>query len=128
MASIVTGGALLSWEPGAATLSGGALLIVGACLCWAIDNNLTRKVSTNDAMLVACLKGLFAGLCNTGLALASGASLPSAAAGGGSLLVGRRRRAVVAGAETMVQAVPSQCSTSVRSYLRTWLTAFGASR
>lgn len=88
MVAIVAGGVLLSWEPGGATLSLGALLIVGACLCWAIDNNLTRKVSTNDAMLVACLKGLIAGTCNTALALGSGAALPSEASIGASVLVG----------------------------------------
>jgi drug/metabolite transporter (DMT)-like permease len=66
----------------------GALLIVGACLCWAIDNNLTRKVSTNDAMLVACLKGLLAGAFNTALALRAGASLPPAFPLAMSLLVG----------------------------------------
>lgn len=88
MLAIVGGGVLLSWEPGGAALSTGALLIVGACLAWAIDNNLTRKVSSNDAMLVACLKGLIAGMCNTGLALAFGATLPSLPAIGSSMLVG----------------------------------------
>ena len=88
MAAIVLGGVLLSWEPGGAIFSPGALLIVGACLCWAIDNNLTRKVSTNDAMLVACLKGLLAGASNTALAVFFGASLPALPAIGGSLLVG----------------------------------------
>ena len=88
MVAIVAGGVLLSWEPGGAALSTGALFIFGACLCWAIDNNLTRKVSTNDAMLVAGLKGLVAGACNTGLALAQGASLPELPTVGASLLVG----------------------------------------
>lgn len=88
MVAIVAGGVLLAWEPGGTTLSPGALLIVGACLCWAIDNNLTRKVSTNDAMLVACLKGAFAGACNTGIALLAGAQFPSAGAAGASLVVG----------------------------------------
>ena len=88
MVAIVLGGVLLAWEPSAATLSPGALLIVGACLCWAVDNNLTRKVSTNDAMLIACLKGLIAGACNTAIALLGGASLPSFPAIGLSLLVG----------------------------------------
>lgn len=88
MAAIVAGGAVLAWEPGSAFFSSGALLILAACLCWAIDNNLTRKVSTNDAMLVACLKGSFAGACNTGLALALGAKLPGASALAASLLVG----------------------------------------
>jgi drug/metabolite transporter (DMT)-like permease len=88
MAAIIAGGVLLSWQPGSAGLSSGALLIVGACLAWAIDNNLTRKVSAHDAMLVACLKGLLAGACNTALALASGAGLPTLPAAGASLLVG----------------------------------------
>lgn len=88
MLAIVAGGILLSWEPGGAVLSLGALFIVGACLSWAIDNNLTRKVSTNDAMLVACLKGLIAGAFNTGLALASGAALPALPPLGASLVVG----------------------------------------
>jgi len=88
MVAIVAGGILLSWEPGGATFSTGALFIGGACLCWAIDNNLTRKVSTNDAMLVAGLKGLVAGTCNTALALASGATWPGLPTVGASLLVG----------------------------------------
>lgn len=88
MLAIVAGGALLSWEPGGATFSRGALLIAAACLCWAIDNNLTRKVSSNDAMLVACLKGLLAGACNTALALQAGAVLPAPASMAASMLVG----------------------------------------
>ncbi|GAA0753133.1 EamA family transporter [Ideonella azotifigens] len=88
MVAIVIGGLLLSWEPGAASVSTGALFILGACLCWAIDNNLTRKVSNNDAMLVAGLKGLLAGGCNTALALASGAALPPWTSVGLSLLIG----------------------------------------
>lgn len=77
MAAIVLGGVLLSWQPGEARMSTGALLIVAACACWAVDNNLTRKVSTNDAMLLACLKGLVAGVCNTALAFAAGSQVPS---------------------------------------------------
>ena len=78
MVAIVAGGVLLSWQPDAASLSPSALLIVAACACWAIDNNLTRNVSSNDAVLVACLKGLVAGTCNTGFALAAGHALPAA--------------------------------------------------
>lgn len=88
MVAIVAASVLLSWEPGGATEPTGALFIVGACLCWAIDNNLTRKVSTNDAMLVAGLKGLVAGTCNTTLALAGGATWPALPTVGASLLVG----------------------------------------
>ena len=88
MVAIVAGGMLLAWEPGGAAFSPGALLVVGACVCWAIDNNLTRKVSANDAMLLACLKGGLAGACNTGLALAAGAQLPAWPGVGSSLALG----------------------------------------
>src|SRR5580658_2619547 len=60
MAAIVAGGVALSWQPGAAGLPPGTLLLAGACACWAVDNNLTRKVSTHDAMFIACIKGLVA--------------------------------------------------------------------
>ncbi|CAG4897643.1 DMT family transporter [Paraburkholderia gardini] len=79
MMTIVAGGVLLSWQPGAGALPVGALLVVCACLCWAIDNNLTRKVSTSDAMIIACIKGLVAGTVNLSIALIAGAHLPSAA-------------------------------------------------
>jgi len=77
MVAIVAGGMLLSWQPGSTALAPGSLFIVGACLCWAVDNNLTRKVSANDALLIACLKGSLAGAVNTALGLTmSGAQLP----------------------------------------------------
>lgn len=88
MVAIVAGGVLLSWQPEGATLSQGALLIIAACACWAIDNNLTRKVSSNDAVLIACLKGLVAGVCNTALALITGAELPGAISLVSAMLIG----------------------------------------
>jgi drug/metabolite transporter (DMT)-like permease len=56
----VAGGVVLSWHPGEVGIPVGASPIVGACPCQAIGNNLTRKVSTNDALVIACLKGLIA--------------------------------------------------------------------
>ena len=88
MIAIVAGGVVLSWHPGDTDLPRGALLIVGACLCWAIDNNLTRKVSANDAMVLACLKGLVAGPVNLAIAFALGATLPGASALGSALVIG----------------------------------------
>jgi drug/metabolite transporter (DMT)-like permease len=78
MALIVAGGVVLSM--GSALRAGGIvgpLVIAGACLAWAIDNNLTRKVSINDAMLVACIKGLIAGPISVVLALQYGAHMPA---------------------------------------------------
>ena len=78
MVLIVAGAAVLAGR-GAAQAYGlgwGALLIALACLCWALDNNLTRKVSASDAVFLAGLKGLTAGVVNTGLALLLGERLP----------------------------------------------------
>jgi drug/metabolite transporter (DMT)-like permease len=78
MALIVVGGAVLSM--GSVLRAGGIigpLAIAGACLAWAIDNNLTRKVSINDAMLIACVKGLIAGTISVALALRIGAHMPA---------------------------------------------------
>jgi drug/metabolite transporter (DMT)-like permease len=59
MMAIVAGGVLLSCNPGGSVApSWGALAIVGACFCWAVDNNLTRKVSAADPVQIAMLKGL----------------------------------------------------------------------
>ena len=91
MVAIVAGGAMLSWQTGPGGQTGipvGALMIVGACLCWAIDNNLTRKVSTNDATVIACLKGLIAGPVNLAIAFATGAPVPGLATIGGAMLTG----------------------------------------
>ncbi len=72
---ILAGAALLSWR-GGASLDIGAVLIAGACLCWGIDNNLTRKLSSADPVQIAMLKGLVAGAVNIALAIAAGASIP----------------------------------------------------
>lgn len=89
MAVIVAGGVLLS--AGAAPRTeglGGVPLIAAACLAWAIDNNLTRRVSGGDAATLACLKGLVAGTMSLGLAIALAVPLPSPAAWVGSGLLG----------------------------------------
>ena len=75
--AILAGAVLLSWH-GALSFQWGGLLIAGACLCWGIDNNLTRKLSSSDPVQIAMLKGLVAGVINLALALSHGALLPSA--------------------------------------------------
>src|SRR6185295_18124839 len=58
MAAIAGGAAILSWKPAEwFTLDGSALLVAGACLAWAIDNNLTRRVSGGDPVQIAALLG-----------------------------------------------------------------------
>ena len=77
MFAIITGAIVLSW-PGEAHFAGAwpALAVLGACLAWAIDNNLTRKVSLADASFIAMAKGLVAGATNLVLALSTHAAWP----------------------------------------------------
>ena len=76
MLSIVAGAVALSWPGGAVEPSWPALAVLGACLCWAVDNNLTRKVSLADPLQISAVKGLAAGTTNIALAFLLGASLP----------------------------------------------------
>src|SRR5512143_1293759 len=77
MLAIVAGGVVLAWSPGTPWhIASGASLIVAACLCWALDNNLTRRASAADAVTIAGLKGLVAGAVNLGLAFLAGQRLP----------------------------------------------------
>lgn len=91
MLLVVLGGLVLSW-PGAPTGEGnswlGAAFIVGACLCWALDNNLTRQVSNSDAVFIAGLKGLIAAAVNIGLASTMGQTMPPWSIAGPVLLIG----------------------------------------
>ncbi|WP_307944273.1 DMT family transporter [Pseudomonas mosselii] len=90
MIAIVLGGIVLSWPQETAMDHDwtGPLAVAFACLCWAIDNNLTRKVSASDALFIAGSKGLAAGVVNGGLALAIGSQLPALGTLGSIMLVG----------------------------------------
>jgi drug/metabolite transporter (DMT)-like permease len=89
-AAIVAGAVILSWPTDAATSPSlrSALLVAGACLAWAIDNNLTRKVSGADPVMIAMLKGLIAGAVNTAIALGGGAQFPELGAVFAAALLG----------------------------------------
>lgn len=89
MIAIAGGAVILSW-PGDARFAGAwpALAILGACLCWAVDNNLTRKVALADATWIAAVKGSVAGSVNLGLGLLLGAEIPGLWSIPAALLVG----------------------------------------
>ncbi|MER8918127.1 EamA family transporter [Mesorhizobium sp. M0761] len=86
--AILAGAIVLSWAGQGIAVNAGALLVVGACLAWGIDNNLTRKISAADPVTIAMLKGLVAGTVNIGLAVVSGAVFPHAASLGAAAVVG----------------------------------------
>ena len=87
--AILAGAVALSWRSDA-TLGGGwgLLAIVGACVAWGIDNNLTRKLSAADPVQIALAKGLVAGTINVLLALSLGAALPPLGALAAAAVVG----------------------------------------
>lgn len=76
--AIILGAIVLSWQGQRFSLDVGAVLIAGACVCWGIDNNLTRKLSSTDPVTTAMIKGLFAGAANMAGGVWLGVSLPSA--------------------------------------------------
>lgn len=77
MAAITAGSLLLSWSGRPEwSMPWGMLAIVGACLAWAIDNNLTRKVSARNPLQIAGVKGVVAGTVNLTIALVVGAPAP----------------------------------------------------
>jgi drug/metabolite transporter (DMT)-like permease len=75
-AAILAGALVLSWQGGPGGIRLGALAVIGACVAWGVDNNLTRRLSAADPMQIAAIKGLAAGTVNLTLALAHGAQLP----------------------------------------------------
>ncbi len=85
--AILLGAMVLSWQ-GQATFDLGAVLIAGACLCWGIDNNLTRKLSSADPVQIAMLKGLIAGTINLLIALGHEAPIPPVADVAAAAVVG----------------------------------------
>lgn len=77
---MLAGGVGLAWAPGAAIpFSPRVLAVVGACLLWALDNNLTRNIAARDPLAIGTVKGLVAGAVNLGLGVASGAEVPGPA-------------------------------------------------
>ena len=90
MLAIVAGGVALSWPTGddGVTTWLGPLMVAAACLCWAIDNNLTRYVSASDALFIAGSKGVFAGSVNCLIALLLGAAMPDVATTLATMTVG----------------------------------------
>jgi len=87
-AAILAGALVLSWSGDGLRLDMGSVLIAAACLCWGIDNNLTRKLSSADPVQIAMIKGLIAGSTNLALALSLGAGLPSPSISAASVAVG----------------------------------------
>jgi drug/metabolite transporter (DMT)-like permease len=89
MIAIAAGAVVLSWKPSISVQEVlPALLVLGACLAWAIDNNLTRKIALLDATWLASVKGFAAGTVNISIALALGTTWPHSASVAAAMGIG----------------------------------------
>jgi drug/metabolite transporter (DMT)-like permease len=98
---VFAGAALLGLggRVGHLTLGGGAAL-AGACLAWAVDNNLTQRLALRDPIAVVRAKTLGAGTALLALAFAFGAHLPPPRLAAAALILG----AVSYGASVLLDA------------------------
>jgi len=89
MLCLAVGAMVLSWS-GTPTLESivGPLAVIGACVAWGLDNNLTRKISLADPLQIVTLKGTIAGPVNLLLGVAAGGALPDLSTGLMATIVG----------------------------------------
>lgn len=55
----------------------GSLLVLGASVCWGMENNCTRMISSKSSVEIVILKGCFSGLGSLIIALAMGEPIPA---------------------------------------------------
>lgn len=68
---------LLSFEgDGSFEFSYGSLFVIAATVCWGLENNCTRKISSKSTYEIVILKGVFSGLGAFAIALVKRESMP----------------------------------------------------
>jgi drug/metabolite transporter (DMT)-like permease len=80
LSTVVAGGSTRGWA--------GPAAVAAACLAWAVDNNLTQRLSLRDPLAVVAVKGLGAAPLALMIARLTGAPWPSPSALVGGLLLG----------------------------------------
>ncbi len=56
----------------------GSLCVIGACLCWGLENNCTRRISDKDPEQIVWIKGIFSGMGGIAVAGLLGEKLSAA--------------------------------------------------
>jgi drug/metabolite transporter (DMT)-like permease len=85
---VAAAGLLLVWQPGA-TVELAGLFVVGACVCWGIDNSVTARIDQLTPEQITFAKGAVAGTANLGLGLlVAGATGVTAGRVLGALVIG----------------------------------------
>ena len=73
IAFVVASCAILSFEDiSSLRFSIGSVFILLACVCWGIENNCTRRLSSKDPLEIVLLKGIFSGLGSVIIGLVAG--------------------------------------------------------
>lgn len=66
----------------------GSLLVLAATVCWGLENNCTRKISSKSTYEIVMLKGIFSGLGSFVIAAVKGESFPQLRYIAAALLLG----------------------------------------
>jgi drug/metabolite transporter (DMT)-like permease len=78
LALVAAGAAALTVAPGAVRVdAAGAIALVGACTAWAVDTNLTQRLSLRDPTALVQFKGLLGGTCTLLVGLAARGAMPA---------------------------------------------------
>ncbi len=89
VALITIASILLSWDAsGEWGISIASAGVLGACVLWGIDNNLTRNISAKDPLSIAAVKGIGAGSFSLVIALLLHSSFPELRIIIGAMLLG----------------------------------------
>lgn len=62
---------------GSFTFNLGSLFVLGACVCWGLENNCTRMISSKSSVEIVIIKGCGSGLGSLIIAFAAGETLPA---------------------------------------------------
>jgi drug/metabolite transporter (DMT)-like permease len=89
-ALVLGGAAVLTSSPGAVVRGDvwGVLAVAGACLAWAVDNNLTQRLSLRDPLAIVQAKGLLGGCIGIVLAAAFRDDVPAVSTMAWGLVLG----------------------------------------
>ncbi|MEK6534294.1 MAG: EamA family transporter [Planctomycetota bacterium] len=69
-------GVFLTWDSSQGKFNFlGPLLVTLSMICWGIDNNLTRNISTRNPIQITCIKGFVSGLVSISLAYTLGMAI-----------------------------------------------------
>lgn len=78
IALVTVASVILSFEgTGAFTFNEGSLFVLGACLCWGLENNCTKMISNKSSTEIVIIKGCFSGLGSLLIALFLGEHIPA---------------------------------------------------